>query len=203
MGSLNNRRLYAAVLGIAAVGFVLDRTVFSDAPLGPEAAKAELTSPARTAGAPAAPREPEPDRSAVLALVEKLRTIEQSGPIGPPSRSDAFALNHSGTTGIDAASAPGNDPAEDGSAAAFRKSHRLRAVLVPKGGVSRVMVDNDTLVIGEELDGFTLESIDAKKGSSGAATFVSGTTRVELIVPTGSGRPRSGGNGAPDSPPAS
>lgn len=203
MGTLNNRRLYAAALGIAAVGFVLDRTVFSDSGSGPEAAKAELTPQARTA-APAPRHSPQPERAAVLALVEKLKTIEQASPVGPPSRPDAFALCRSDTE--DASKPAADEPADNGPASEFKKNHTLRMVLTAREGDTEplVVVDKSSYRIGETIDGFRLESIRRPDmGKPAGATFVSGDIRVELIVPTSSGRPKSGGNGAPDSPPGS
>lgn len=187
MGSVNNRRLYAAGLVIAAVGFVLDRTIFSED--GPGAAVAQ-TSPAAEEKPKAAASGTEPSQAAITALVAKLKALEESRPVGPAPVRDVFTFAGDSARGSDVHGLPATplsgaiiDPE------AFKAKHRLNAVLLSGSGPSFALIGSRRFEVGDELDGLRLVSMDKKNG--GSAVFEAGQTRVTLIVPTGINLPKS------------
>lgn len=204
MGSKDNRRVYGAVLGLAAIGLVLDRTVFDGGALGPESAQASPVGGAAPTPKAALPTKetPDPTSEAVAGLVARLKRLEESGAYGPGRRADAFRIEEpAASAGVDAPASPTD---ADSPARVFRRSHTLRTVLSAEDArAGAVLLEcrtpdragtlatrRRTLRIGEEVGGFVLESIDAgQKGvgraALGSATFVSadGQVRVTLVVP--------------------
>lgn len=168
---------YGAVLGLAAVAFVVDRVFFtpesaeaSSRPAAvekPAAGEASEVSPASSASASAAPAIP------AGWLAERFRN---AGGSDEPTR-DVFAVPacwRPAPKVVAVVAATPSKPKLLGGA--FRRNHHLTAVLIETGN-SRAVVDGNLVCIGGSIDGFRLVSLTRQ-----AARFIHGVEQVDLTI---------------------
>jgi hypothetical protein len=113
------------------------------------------------------------------SLAKRLGSLSiDAGAPGDEGR-DAFALSASWYAVLSPppptpTPAPAPPPPPPDPAAVFEKQHHLAAVVLD-GQTSRAVVDECTMKVGQQLDGFTLVSIEADR-----VVFTSGQRRCEL-----------------------
>ncbi len=182
------RKVAAAVLGLALGALVLDKTLLSPkgaAAAPPGAGQAAPAVLAATGTAPAGPK-PEAAKAAApgksenspgrvssrlsIALDSPKWTAEQV--VGSLRPSPEWA------SGPAAASAPASDRAGD-----FRARHELKAVMSGQGG-RIALIDGRAMKEGDSLTGYTLIEVRAR-----SAVFESGSERIVLSLPTPDGAP--------------
>jgi hypothetical protein len=161
MGTIsNNRRLFLAVLGIAALGLILDRTVFSGAGFGPENAAASTSRDPALLAALAA-KDSQASQNAASRLADRLNAFAKEKDLSVEDTPDAFLAP--AAFGPAPAVSPAAAPAAKTPDAAdkFLEDHKLNTVLFYQAneGASRIVLDGKALAIGAVIDGFMLKSI--------------------------------------------
>lgn len=169
------RRVYAAILGLAMGGLVVERVFFAGGPQSAAASVAPVVE--ATAPTPANPAPiPVPAGPTLSSRLEELRPVSPC----PPSPGEAFRIPESWRP------VPPPDEVRDPQdpqavAARFAKSHRLTSVVLGSGGGrSAAFLDGGILVwlgdrIEDGLDGFTLVAV-----TRDTAVFEKNGTAVEL-----------------------
>ena len=158
------RRVYAAILGLAGAAWVGDRVLFSG---GPQPASAGAV-PAEQAPAPIAKAAP-----AGVPLADRLERLRQSQ---PDSAEDAFAVPDEWRPKAAAAKAEAAAPPRF-DAAAFKSAHRLTTVLKGTRGNFAVIDGGSLRTPGQELDGMILREV-----TSESAVFERDGVLVELRI---------------------
>ncbi|HOB76326.1 MAG TPA: hypothetical protein PKG54_17585 [Phycisphaerae bacterium] len=172
---MNRKRwIYASVLGIALVAFIVDRLFLAS----PQAAEAKPASPDPGAARPAPSPTDRPQNApfvndASLAWLEKLAPAGAARDIfASPDWLESKQANAQATTAGEE-----EEDSQPGSAEAFEAAHRLQATTVMgRGGLA--VVDGQCLSVGETLDGFRLVRVEA-----GQVEFRRGSQRVTLSLP--------------------
>ena len=167
------RKIYAAVVAIALLGLVLDRTIYGSRDTGADAAQpapdALLIAPATAPIAAASGVEE-------LSLATRLaNTASQERVLGGSDINEPFKSQIAWLTPV-RAEAPATGPTE---AEQFQQKHTLTAVL-GTGQSGYVIVDGACVRIGRSIDGFKLVAVDR-----GSATFESNGARIKLVLKTG------------------
>jgi hypothetical protein len=153
------RKVYAAVCGLAALLFVADRLSGSK--------QAEAAAPAADAAATVVHvAETGPSAAAVQGnvIAARLRDLSKSENLSVETLVDAFRGASGGESAV--------------VVAGFKASHSLGAVMLGRKGASAI-INGKCVRVGETLDGYKLNSV-----SKGVATFVNGSDRVELTLAT-------------------
>lgn len=190
---MNTRRIVlGAVLLLGAVALGVDRVWLT--PNAVDAAVRPAVAP-RTAAMPRVPvqqvaapaREVEPGRSGGV-IAERLSRASQQRGVDPLRAVDAFEVPATWRSAAKPEAAPAAPAAPPDPATVFRMRHRLVAVMVGSSG-AYAMVDDQTLLPGQVIDGFRLVRVDQR-----SALFEADGRTVELLVPSedagGAGRPR-------------
>jgi hypothetical protein len=176
------QKVASAILVVVLGALIVDRTYLSPGKVSAEAS----ASSSQTSSEPEIESIkqgviPEPgSQSTTMKLVQRLETLwsEKS----PDVRSMASAISRA----RDAFSLPeawlakvhpsGLARPEQDAVIRFTRNHQLKAVVV-QGQTRCVMVDDNFLTIGQELDGFKLVAVDEE-----SATFEAGEQRVILLL---------------------
>jgi hypothetical protein len=173
-----NRKIYAAILAMALGGLAVDRLILGGA-TGPHDASAEVdpalapdasTSPTLRANTP---HHATNNTSTLAARLDRMATEHHFELL---SVEDAFRPAVSWVK-----------PAENGvkpivqltEAQAFAKNHKLMAVVTNVAGGAAI-IDNQTLTVGRQIDGFTLIAVTQR-----SAVLEKFGQRVELTLPDG------------------
>lgn len=170
--------VYGAVLGLAAVAFVIDRLCFSPEDAGAATAPTALQKPAAKEATAATPAVTTSPLESIPAgwLAERLRSATAGSDV--PSR-DVFAVPACWRPkpNVAAASvAPLPSPKPKLFGEIFRREHHLVAVMIEAGG-GRADVDGKLISIGSVIDGFHLISLNRQ-----SARFVRGSEQVSLSI---------------------
>jgi hypothetical protein len=160
------RRVYAAILGLAGAAWVGDRVLFSG---GPQPASAGAV-PAEQAPAPAPIAKAAP---VGVPLADRLERLRQSQ---PGSAEDAFAVPDEWRPKAAAAKAEAAAPPRF-DAEAFKSAHRLTTVLKGTRGNFAVIDGGSLRTPGQELDGMILREV-----TSESAVFERDGVLVELRI---------------------
>jgi len=186
MKKLTKRQIACIIIcGVALLALVCDRLLLSDQ-TGPQSAAAapRQTASARRgvprpqATAAPAPSKRTPIRRRLADLAERM-TFDSDTDGDAMRPSDAWLAELTPADDVKVAPPPvvGESPT-----AAFRRSHRLEAVMLRDRG-GQAVVNGRMLSVGETLDGFRLTGL-----STTSATFESGEKTVVLtlkLLPTG------------------
>jgi hypothetical protein len=169
---------YGAVLGLAAVAFVIDRLCFSAENAGAATAPAAVEKSVPSQAPAATPVVATFSAESIPAgwLAERLRAAT---PGSDQTSRDVFALPACwrpapkvAVASVATALAP--KPQLFGET--FRHEHHLVAVMI-EAGTGRAVVDGKLISIGGSIDGFRLVSL-----SQQAARFVRGNEQVSLSI---------------------
>ncbi|HYE03084.1 MAG TPA: hypothetical protein VD963_07595 [Phycisphaerales bacterium] len=173
----NNRTLYAAVLGLALGGLAVDRFILGGAELGPASALAsaptEQPESSPEATTPAELSDDVPANSVLASRLSALRQLVASD--APEEPADPF--------GVLSTSQPESEARSEAVALreTFLRDHTLNSVMI--SGQARVaVIGGRPLQVGDEVGGFTLESIEKD-----SAELACGQVRVRLNVPAPGG----------------
>ncbi len=171
-----NRKIYAAILALALGGLAVDRLILGGA-TGPNDASAEV-DPALAPNASASPalRTNTANHNHTSTLAARLDRMATEHHFELLSVEDAFRPAVSWVK-----------PSENGvkpivqltEAQAFAKSHKLMAVVTNVAGGAAI-IDNQTLTVGRQIDGFTLIAVTQR-----SAVLEKFGQRVELTLPDG------------------
>jgi hypothetical protein len=162
------RKIYAAVLGLALLGFTLDRTIFG----GSHDAQADAAAQAEAALVPTtAPTASVTPAGDDVPLAARLASAVNDANFDPATIRVPFSaqLPWLAATQIDA---------PPSSAELFVQKHNLTAVM-GSGQSGYAIIDGACVRIGRSLEGFKLTAIDAK-----SVTFEAGSSRVKLQLRT-------------------
>lgn len=170
--------IYGAVLGLAAVAFVIDRICFSPEDAGAATAPASLQKQTAKEATAARPAVAATSSEAIPAgwLAQRLRTATKGPDV---SSRDVFAVPacwRPEPKVAAARTAPAPEPKPQLFAEAFRREHHLIAVMIESGG-GQAFVDGKLISIGTSIDGFRLVSLRRQ-----SARFVRGSEQVCLSV---------------------
>ncbi len=169
----------AALCAIALTILVIDRLQLGSGQLGPETARASIVPVEITpTEADAMPELPEAtslsrSRNELASRLESMAAGQQD--LADEPIRDVFQPSETWLARLGVRSSKPTVAAAP-KEASFISRHRLQAVLVGKDGSSAI-VNSTYLKIGQELDGFTLVSINAN-----SASFVRGKERVMLTL---------------------
>lgn len=153
MNLSKRQKMLSAVFLIGVVGLVADRTILRPQG-GPQAASAGSLSAAPGAAAAANPASAPAPAPARAPLAERLNNLLSGQKTEPNELRDPFCLP---ATWSDAVSVEGPRPAD--TVRRFLQKHQLNAVGEVQGK-AQAQVDDRLLRPGQELDGFTLISVD-------------------------------------------
>lgn len=174
---------YGAVLGLAAVAFVIDRMFFSPDDAGAATPHASVEKPAAHEAQAAAPVAATASSESIPAgwLAERLRAATSGT---DQSSRDVFAVPACWRPAPKVAVAPvaavaAPKPKLFGET--FRREHHLVAVMI-EAGRGRAVVDGKLVTVGDAIDGFRLVSLSRQ-----AARFVRGSEQVCLSIADSAG----------------
>lgn len=170
--------VYGAVLGLAAVAFVIDRAFFSPENAGAATAPASVQKPSVHDAQPPTPIAATASSESIPAgwLAERLRAATSGS---DHSSRDVFAVPACWRPPPKVAVARvGATPAPKAQlfAETFRREHHLVAVIL-EAGSGRAVVDGKLISIGGSIDGFRLASLNRQ-----SARFVRGNEQVCLSI---------------------
>ncbi len=173
------RRVYAAILGLAGAVWAVDRLWLSGGPQPASASAIAAGAPAVAAPASAAPGAGN-SAAPKAALADRLESLRRSLPAAPAG-DDAFRVPAEWRPNLpEAPSAAPAAPRFDTEA--FSKAHRLTRVLMGSNINAAVVDGGSMLRPGQELDGMVLKEVTAR-----SAIFERDGAEVELTLdgPTG------------------
>jgi hypothetical protein len=162
------RKLYAAIFGLALLGLTLDRTIYgsSEAPVAPTNNDAIVTpAPAPATGSINAAEE--------ASLAGRLISAANEPEFTPAHIREPFKSQLPWL-----ASVPATTAATPSSSEQFAARHALTA-LMGSGQNGYAIIDGVCVRIGRTIDGFRLVSVDGR-----SATLESGADQVRLILKT-------------------
>jgi hypothetical protein len=171
---------------MALIALLVDQVIVGSDRSGPERASAaprpavtpaKAPPPERAAAAPPRPQVPAAERPRRLG--DRLEALARARRIDPFDVRDAFAPSDVWVD-LSRQEPARKKLAKEERAEAFRREHRLTAVMLGGSSVSAV-IDGKCLRIGEPLDGFRLVGV-----SVGSAVMEADGIRVELKLKTGS-----------------
>lgn len=170
------RRVYAAILGLAGAAWVGDRVIFSG---GPQAASAGAIAEAPQAAptpAPAVKSASAPSSAGTaLPLAQRLEKLRKPDEDMAPAE-DAFAVPEAWRPKAAAAKAEAAAPPRF-DADAFKQAHKLTTVLKGTRGNFAVIDGGSLRTPGQELDGMTLREV-----TSESAVFERDGVTLELRI---------------------
>ncbi len=188
------RRVYAAILGLAGAVWAMDRLWLSGGPESASASAIAAGEPASAAPASAAPAAGSAAPKAALA--DRLEAMKKSRPEAPAG-DDAFKVPAEWRPNSAEAQAAATPAVPKFDTEAFSKSHRLTRVLMGSNVNAAVVDGGSMLRPGQELDGMVLREVTAR-----SAIFERDGEKVELTLdgPTGAivkvgGASENGGGG--------
>ena len=167
------RKIYAAVVVIALLGFVLDRTIYGsrEQPPSADAAQSALVGPS-TSPVTANAAVEELSLAARLANTAAEQQVSDASDIQVPFKSQIAWLMPAQPEQPATAAAPS-------VAEQFGQRHTLTAVL-GNGTTGTAIVDGNVVRVGRCIDGFKLISVDRA-----SATFESNGVHAKLPLKTG------------------
>ena len=169
------QKVSSAILVIVLGALVVDRTYRSPGNVSAEvSASSNQASNELELGASQQRVIPEPgSQSPTMKLIQRLETLWLEKNPDVSQARDAFSLPESWLVEVN----PTNRPkTKQDAVIKFAKNHQLKAVVV-QDQARCVMVDDNFLTIGQELDGFKLVAVDEE-----SATFEAGQQRVVLLL---------------------
>jgi len=173
-----SQKVYVAIMIIAVLALLIDRTLLQpeQAAAGAASALQYAISPSTSIpdrSDPGSPRSEGPAPRQV-AIARRLEQIAEQRGLDPTRVIDAFRPS---PMWIHVGDVPVGPVRAELLAERFRKAHTLAAVM-GSGDEGWAIVDGRTLFIGQVLDGFTLVSVGQR-----SAVLASGDARVVLSLP--------------------
>ncbi len=168
-----SQRVYVAIMVIAVVALLIDRTLLQPEPAQASALQYTIPASERDPVDLEAPRSEGPAPRQV-AIARKLEQIAEQRGLDPTGVIDAFRPS---PMWLQLREVPVDDVQAELLVERFRKAHTLAAVM-GSGDEGWAIVDGRTLLIGQVLDGFTLVSVGRR-----SAVLESGDARVLLTLP--------------------
>ncbi len=165
--------VYIAIMVIAVVALLIDRTLLQPEPAQAATLQYAVPPSARDPVALEAPRSEGPAPRQV-AIARKLEQVAEQRGLDPTGVIDAFRPS---PMWLELGEVQVDDVQAEVLVERFRKAHTLAAVM-GSGDEGWAIVDGRTLLIGEVLDGFTLVSVGRR-----SAVLESGDARVLLTLP--------------------
>lgn len=170
------QKVYASILGLGVTGLIVDRVV-----LLPQESAAQLAVPVAAAVALSTPVI-EAARQLVSASVLSTSTVSIADELDRVAEArgfdlvrvpDAFQPSSSWSTGQMETEAPAPDRS---AVERFKQDHTLTAVMVTESK-GYAIIDGKFLLIGQEMDGFTLVAVGDR-----SVVLESTEARVELTI---------------------
>ncbi len=168
-----SQRVYVAIMVIAVVALLIDRTLLQPEPVQASASQYAISPSTRDPDDLEAPRSEGPAPRQV-AIARRLEQIAEQRGLDPTGVIDAFRPS---PMWLQLGEVPVGPVQTELLAERFRKAHTLTAVM-GSGNEGWAIVDGRTLFIGRVMDGFTLISVGQR-----SAVLASGDTRVVLTLP--------------------
>ncbi len=165
--------VYIAIMVIAVVALLIDRTLLQPEPAQAATFQYAVPPSARDPVDLEAPRSEGPAPRQV-AIARKLEQVAEQRGLDPTGVIDAFRPS---PMWLELGEVQVDDVQAEVLVERFRKAHTLAAVM-GSGDEGWAIVDGRTLLIGEVLDGFTLVSVGRR-----SAVLESGDARVLLTLP--------------------
>jgi len=144
---------------MALVAFGVDRLFFPSEAMKPASAVASSAQPVaepKAAAGPAASPDP-PPAPRLPVISERLKALATGGNLDPACLREAFAPSDEWLAVLSAPKVAAPLPQAD-LAADFTRKHKLTSVLMA-GSAGCAVVDGKIVRIGQELDGFRLDSL--------------------------------------------
>ncbi len=185
MAISSKHKLYGGVLGVGLIALVTDKAFLAPAdaaandPVVAEYAapqQASVLASARSELDLLAPQAADRAHSAGN-IIGQLKRITEAQGLDLDNINDAFEPSKAWQTTSDNEVIQASTTA-DGPSSRFRSNHRLLAVMGSGDDVS-VIINKDCLDIGDEIDGFTLVSVD-DRGNNRIAVLEYNGMRVQL-----------------------
>jgi hypothetical protein len=164
-----SRIICIGLLAMALVAFVVDRLFFPSEAMKPASAVASSAQSEKVSGTlrlkvpdtfsdsgPAASPDP-PPAPRLPVISERLKALATGGNLDPACLREAFAPSDEWLAVLSAPKVAAPLPQAD-LAADFTRKHKLTSVLMA-GSAGCAVVDGKIVRIGQELDGFRLESL--------------------------------------------
>ena len=167
-----SQKVYVAILVIAAVALLIDRTLLQPAPVHASASQYAISPSTRGSDDLELPRSEGPAPRQV-AIARKLEQIAERRGLDPTGVIDAFRPSQ---MWLQFGEVPVGTAPADLLPERFRKAHTLEA-LMESGEEGWAIVDGRTMFIGQVLDGFTLISVGQR-----SAVLESGAIKVVLTL---------------------
>ncbi len=170
------QKVYASVLGLGVTALIVDRVVLL--PRESAAQSAEPVEPAVALSTPVVEAARELVSASVLSastvtIADELDRVAATRGFDLVRIPDAFQPSSSWLTGQMETEAPAPDRS---AAERFKQEHTLTAVMAT-GSKGYAIVDGKFLLIGQEMDGFTLVAVGNR-----SAVLESAEARVELTL---------------------
>lgn len=162
--------MYAAILGIAAVGLAVDRLVLGSSVLGPAGAEAGEAPPDPPAAAAPAARTQE--NMAPSDLAERLQALRDHA--ATEDRMASVLSVPANWFEAECAELPDVDGPE---AAAAKREYKVTAIAAGSGEMSFAVVNRRRLQVGDTLDGMKLIEIHGRQ-----VVFQAGSENVVLTM---------------------
>lgn len=173
------RKVYVAILSLALGGLGVDRILLDGGATGPDASEASLSLTTNATGAaPVAAASAVSPTSRAKTLAGRLDKIAQSESFDLTQVEDAF---RPASGWLKQEQAKAKPVVKVDEVEAFTNTHKLLA-LVNNAHGGAAIINNQTVVLGKVVDGFTL--IEVTKRS---AIFEKDGRRVELSLPAPAG----------------
>jgi hypothetical protein len=175
------RKIYAAVIGLALLGLTLDRTIYGSQDATVTSSTVTDSSGTVPATAPSG-NSPAGSGAEELSLAARLSNAAQefdldgnrASPVPAAGMRDPFSHNVIWLTPAQV------DTACSGTVDQFVQRHTLSAVMDDRDGTKGyAIIDGQCVRIGKSIDGFRLVSVDRS-----SATLESGSARVKLGLPS-------------------
>ncbi len=168
-----SQKVYVAIMVIAVVALLIDRTLLQPEPVQASALQYAISPSTREPIDPGSPRSEGPAPRQV-AIARRLEQIAEQRGLDPIGVVDAFRPS---PMWLAIGEAPVGTAQVESLAERFGKAHTLTAVM-GSGDQGWAIVVGRTLLFGRVLDGFTLVSVGAR-----SAVLESGDARVVLTLP--------------------
>ncbi len=168
------QKVYASILGLGVIALIVDRVVLL--PQESAAQPAEPVEPAVALSTPVVEAARELVSASVLStstvtIADELDRVAETRGFDLVSVPNAFQPSSSWFTGQVETEAPAPDRS---AAERFKQEHTLTAVMAT-GSRGYAIIDGQFLLMGQEMDGFTLVAVGAR-----SAVLESAEARVEL-----------------------
>jgi len=177
MKNSRERTILIAVLSLAGGAFLVDRVFLGSDITGPAESSAGVLGGFETVAPPLADQVSKNDQvhspGSTSELAKRLREVSERSPDTDPAQGrDAFTPAEDWSVGVSQVLTDNNTELVN----QFLAKHHLNAVMII-GDRRCAMIDGRTLFVGQELDGYKLETIYER-----SAVFQGGGLRVKLGI---------------------